>query len=127
MRRLQSLSRIAVLGGALVIIAMTLVLWSATGKAGFTKYHDPERAQREEAAAQDSFEDLFAEAGAEIESMPEVTNRFELGLLPGGPGKGLPSVLTIAGPAAVLALGASASLALRRKQPRGGTPQPAQS
>ncbi len=127
MRKLQIIWRLGVLGCAVMVIAMTLVLWSATGRAGYTKYHDPDRAQRDAEAASGSIEDLFDEAGAEIKALPEVANRFELGLLPGGLDKSVPSVLTIAGPASLIAAGSIFSLALFTRRLSSGTPKPTES
>ena len=110
--KLRLFWRLVVLVCAVMVIAMTMLLWSATGKAGYTRFFDPQRAQRDAQAAQGSIEDLFADAGAEIEALPEVENRFALGLAPSGPGKHLVSVITIAGPALVIAIGSLASLGI---------------
>ncbi|MCB9838321.1 MAG: hypothetical protein H6813_03200 [Phycisphaeraceae bacterium] len=103
-----------------VVVALTLLLWDATGRAGWTKFHDPDRAQRDAQAAEGSLEDLFADAG--IEGLPELENRFQLGLAPSGVGEHAASVLTIAGPAALVGLGSLASLAgMLRRGGRGET------
>lgn len=94
-----------ILLASLVVIAMAMVLWDATGRAGYTKYFDPERAAAtQEAEESDSIGDLFGEAGAEVESVDRIKNRFEFGLAPSGPDKHIASVATIAGPAAFAAL-----------------------
>lgn len=119
MQKLRMLWRVVVFGCAMMVIAMTLMLWSATGSAGYTKFHDAERAERDaQAAQQGSFEDLFADAGAEIEAMPEVKNLFALGLAPSTKkiDKHLVSVVTIAGPALVIALGSLGSFVLLLKK-----------
>ncbi len=117
MPRLRILWRLVVLACCAVVIAMTLLLWSATGRAGFTMYHDAERAARDAEAAQGSLEDLFADTG--IEPLDTIENRFALGLAPSGAGRHLVSVATIAGPAGVIGLGSIVSLvALLR---RGGS------
>lgn len=107
MQRLQLLWQIAVLACALLIITMTLLLWSETGRAGYTRFHDAERAHRDAQAATGSLEDLFEDTG--IESLAAVENRFMLGLAPSGSGAYAASVATIAGPALVIALGAAAA------------------
>ena len=125
MRSLKILWRLIVLGCCAVVIAMTLLLWSATGRAGYTRYHDAERAERDAQAAQGSIADLFADTG--IEALPEVENRFMLGLAPSGPGKHSVSVITIAGPAMLVGLGSLASLILllRKSSGSGAGFQPA--
>ena len=77
--------------------------------------HDPARAEREAEAAEGSLEDLFADTG--IESLPELENRFQLGLAPSGTGKHAVSVLTIAGPAMLIAVGTLGSLTLLLRRP----------
>jgi len=108
---MKLLWRLVVLGCCAVIITVTLALWSATGKAGYTKYYDADRAQRDAEAAQGSMEDLFADTG--IETLPEVENRFTLGLAPSGKTlRETASVATIAGPAIVVGLGSLLSIVL---------------
>lgn len=116
MRSLELCWRLGVLASMAVVIAMTLLLWSSTGRAGYTKYHDPARAQRDAQAQEGSLEDLFSDAG--IEALPEVPNEFQLGLLPSGAGKHAVSALTIAGPAALVGLGSIVSII--RRLPRAG-------
>ena len=124
MRNLRILWRLVVLGCMLVIIALTLLLWDATGRAGYTKLHDAERAERDAKAAEGSMEDLFAETG--IGTLPALENRFQLGLAPSGPGAHAAAVLTIAGPASVVAAGSIVSFALlvRRRPESRGIPIP---
>lgn len=110
MQRLRILWRLVVIACCAVVIAMTLLLWSATGRAGYTIYHDADRADRDAKAAEGSLEDLFADTG--IEPIESIENRFALGLAPSGTGKHLVSVATIAGPAGVVGLGAVGSLLL---------------
>jgi len=119
MQRLQILWRLAVIACCAVIIVMTLLLWSATGRAGFTKYHDAERAARDAKAAEGSLEDLFADTG--IEPIETIENRFALGLAPSGTGKHLVSVATIAAPAGVIGLGAAVSLVALLRRPDGAS------
>ena len=45
MHKLRMLWRLVVFACAVVVIAMTMLLWSATGSAGYTRFFDPERAE----------------------------------------------------------------------------------
>jgi len=110
MRALNILWRLIVIVCCALIVSLTLMLWDATGRAGYTRFHDPERAQREAEARSESLEDLFADTG--IETLPAMENRTRLGLAPSGFDAHLASVITIAGPAMVIGLGAGASLVL---------------
>lgn len=123
MRTLRFLWRLTALGCALVIIALTLLLWSATGRAGYTRFYDAERAQREAEAAEGSMEDLFADTG--IGTLPELENRFRFGLAPSGSGAHAASVVTIAGPATVVALGSMVSMVvfLKRRNIQASSPE----
>jgi hypothetical protein len=70
-------------------------------------------------------EDLFADTG--VEALPEVENRFALGLAPSGPGKHAVSVVTIAGPALVIAivsLGSFVLLLLKNRSARPNNTEP---
>ena len=119
MRNLQPLWRLAALACMAEIIALTMLLWSATGRAGYTRFYDAERAEREAQAAEGSMEELFADTG--IGELPELENRFRLGLAPSGFGAHAASVLTIAGPASVVALGSMVSLALSLRKKAAST------
>jgi len=94
-----------ILGVAIVL--QTLALWDATGRAAWTRFHDAERAAAEAAAQGGSLADLFEgtgvhdDAGGALEALP---NAFALGLLPSGPDRHAVSVLTLAGPGALIAL-----------------------
>ena len=110
----------------LSVCAQAVVLWRATRIEGyaFTRYYDEDRAQREAEAVEESLADLFAETGLEdntgpIESIP---NRFMLGVLPGGPGRDAISVLTLAGPGALVSVIASGGMlaSLRRSSSSAG-------
>ncbi len=99
----RTLARLATLACCAAIIALALTLWSATGRAGYTRYFDPARAQADQRAADASLGDLFEHTGvtagaAPLEGSP---NSFALGLLPGGapPDKRFVSVATLAAPA----------------------------
>ncbi len=107
----------------LSVCAQAVALWRATRIDGFTftRYHDEARAAREANAPGESLADLFADTGIEdntgaVETVP---NRFMLGLLPGGSDKHAISVLTLAGPGALVSLIAVLGLAasLRRSSP----------
>jgi len=104
-----------VLACGLAVCAQAVALWRATRIEGltFTRYHDPAR-DADAPAAGDSLADFLAETGLEDEtgSIEAAPNRFMLGLLPGGPGKHAISVLTLAGPGAVVSLVALGGLAL---------------
>ncbi len=128
MRRIaKSVAWAIVLLCGLAVCAQAVVLWRATRIEGFTftRYHDEQRAAREEEReAGDGLADLFAETGLEdntgaIETVP---NRFMLGLLPGGSDKHAISVLTLAGPGAVVAFIAFVGLvgSFRRSSPSAG-------
>lgn len=85
------------------VAAEAYLLWSATGRAGFTRYHDADRAAREAAAKDKSLGDLFEGPGLEDTTGPMQSppNGFALGLLPSGGGEHLVSLVTLAGPALV--------------------------
>ncbi len=107
------------------VVALTLVVWNATGRAGFTRYFDAARFERDRAAAAGSVADLFEGTGVTdgAKPMEGAPNSFALGLAPSaGPlDKGFASVATIAGPAALAAL---LSLVIGRRsspQRHGGT------
>ena len=103
--------RLLILLACAAVALQTVVLWSATGRAAFTRHFDEGRAQREAGAPGESLADLFEGTGlnddaGEIETTP---NRFALGLLPSTYpwavwDKHFASVATIAGPAAFIAL-----------------------
>lgn len=102
---LRTLARLVALACCAVVVALSFVVWNATGRAGFTRLHDPARAERDRQAAAGSVADLFegtgvAEGAKPLEGAP---NDFALGLLPGGGPMDarFASVATIAGPAAL--------------------------
>ena len=114
---IKSLVRPAVVFLCLFVIVESLVLWSATNRDPFTRYHDAERAERD--SNDQGLADLFGDSSSAADdtatsSLPPVPNQFRLGLLPSTypwriMDKHLVSVLTLAGPAAfiiVLTLGA---------------------
>lgn len=108
--------------------AEAYLLWSATGRAGFTRYHDAARAQREALARERSVGELFEGTGLEDKTGPmeRVENKFALGLLPSGGGAHLVSLVTLAGPAllaGVLAL--VQPLLVKRKTAHRAAPGPA--
>ncbi|MEC9374206.1 MAG: hypothetical protein VYC34_10200 [Planctomycetota bacterium] len=116
---MRKLARLINLLCALAIIGLSFWLWSATGRAGYTKYFDADRAQRDQqAASEDSIADLFEEAGADVEPPAPLENRFQFGLAPIGIDRHLVSVTTIAGPAAVVALISVAGLLVPGKKRR---------
>ena len=98
---MKRLTRIVLLLACAAVIAESFVLWAATGRAGFTRYRDPDR--ETQSSDEPSLSELFAGTGLEDETgaMPVVPNEFRLGLLPSGFDRHLVSVLTLAGPAGV--------------------------
>ncbi len=121
----KSVAWAIVLVCGLSICAQAVVLWRATRIEGFTftRYHDEERAAREAGSDSDSLADLFADTGIEDNTgaVERVPNRFMLGLLPGGSDKHAVSVLTLAGPGALVSLIAVVGLlgSFRRSSPSG--------
>lgn len=116
-KMIKSLVRPAVVFLCLFVIVESFVLWNATNRDPFTRYHDAERAERD--SNDQGLTDLFGDSSSAAESaatsaLPSVPNQFRLGLLPSTYpwmilDKHLVSVLTLAGPAAfviVLTLGA---------------------
>lgn len=99
-----------------LVIAQAIVLWSATGRAGFTRYYDPARAARERQAV--GVGELFAGTGLEDDtgSLTTVPNEFSLGLAPSGGGEHLLSVATLAGPATVAIVTVLIDAYLHRKR-----------
>lgn len=113
---------IRLVGGALgvAVAAQALVLWNATGRAAWTRYHDAARAAEEAAARGGSLADLFEDTGVHDDAggAPEaLPNAFALGMLPSGPDRHAVSVLTLAGPGAVVALWSLGGLAFGRRKP----------
>jgi hypothetical protein len=104
------------------VVLQTLWLWSETGRAGFTKFHDPS-VPVGAVQSSDPLDDILAQSGIEDDTgpMPERPNRFQLGLLPGGADRHAMSVLTIGGPAALAGawLLVSALLPCQRQRPAG--------
>jgi hypothetical protein len=115
-----------VLATGLSVCAQAIVLWRATRIEGytFTRYHDEERALLDAQAQGESLADLFAETGLEDNTgaIEDIPNRFMLGLLPGGSGKHAISVLTLAGPGALISVIALFGLlaSFRRSSPSEG-------
>ncbi len=116
--------RILIVACSLLIVAQALALCAATGWRTFTRFPQPEI---EEMNRSTGLYALFEGTGAFDNSpaAPNLDNRFALGLIP-YPAFGVEaiSVLTVAGPAALVAL--AALLARRRANPRSG-PQPSTS
>lgn len=111
-----------------VIIIFSFSLWMETGRATFTRLYDAQRAA-DEASSTTGLADLFdgttssdQNAGERIEAVP---NRFALGLAPAaypwqmGNAESV-SVLTLAGPAALIALLQLAPMKKRAKRGEGG-------
>lgn len=104
-----------ILGVAITMQA--LALWDATGRAAWTRFHDAERAAAEAEAQSGSLADLFEgtgvhdDVGGALETLP---NEFALGLLPSGADRHAISVLTLAGPGALIALWSFGGLLLCR-------------
>ncbi|MBL0921095.1 MAG: hypothetical protein IBJ10_03085 [Phycisphaerales bacterium] len=103
------------------IAAQSVMLWNATGRAAWTRFYDAERAAEEAAAAGGSLADLFEgtgihdDAGGAPEALP---NGFALGLLPSGPDHHAISVLTLAGPGALIVLWSFGGLLFGRRKAR---------
>ena len=121
-----SLAWVIVLICGLSVCAQAIVLWRETRIEGFTftRYHDAERAAREASAEGESLADLFADTGIEDHTgaVTTVPNQFMLGLLPGGSDKHAISVLTVAGPGALVSLIAAVGLvaSFKRSSPSVG-------
>lgn len=83
MLKLSLVARIVAFGCCALVAWQAFLLWSATGRAGFTRYHDAARAAEE--AASGGVADLFEGTGLEDEtgSLEEVPNDTALGALPG--------------------------------------------
>ncbi|MEX2219282.1 MAG: hypothetical protein WD749_11065 [Phycisphaerales bacterium] len=90
--------------GGLAIASQAIALCGATGWAGFTRYHSEEIVQMN---APGELERAFAGTGLNdsIGRMSKIDGRFAFGWLPSPTlGPEALSVLTIGGPAAILAL-----------------------
>lgn len=100
-------ARLVVVLGALLVIAQSLILWHATGRAGFTRYFDEAR-EAERAQREPSLADLFEGTGLHDERgvLEDLPNRFALGLLPSGPDHHAVSVFTLVAPATLALLAA---------------------
>jgi hypothetical protein len=83
----------------LLVAGQAFLLWSATGKAVFTRYHNPDRDQAATTPS-DSARDLFEQTGLEDDTGPiqELPNRFMLGLFPSGPDRHFVSLATLTAP-----------------------------
>ena len=104
---------------ALGIGAQAAVLWNATGRHVFTA---DSRATHD---AVPSLAELFGDTGLEDATgpMPEPAPGSRLGLLPSSPDHRAVSVLTVAGPAAIIALYALISRAPRARTHQGDAPR----
>ena len=116
MRTVRILARLVVIACACAIALQAHTLWRETriDNYTFTRYYDPARDSRSPAdPLAGGLSDLFADTGLEDNTgrMEEIPNRFMLGLLPAGPGRDAISVLTLAGPALLIALLALAGVA----------------
>jgi hypothetical protein len=115
MRLVRVLSRVVVIACAGAIALQAVTLWRETRieNLTFTRYYDPARDGASSREPGGGLSDLFAGTGLEDNTgtMETIPNRFMLGLLPAGPGRDAISVLTLAGPAALIALLALAGLA----------------
>lgn len=111
MRTLRIFTRLIVVVCAGAIALQSYTLWRETRIEGytFTRYYDQARALQQREAKQDGLADLFEGTGLEDNTgaMEEIPNRFMLGLLPAGAGRDAVSLLTLAGPALLVALFAS--------------------
>lgn len=105
---MRRLARFGIVVLCLAVALQSAILWTATGRAGFTRYRHPEPAAQGEPRSSD-LDALLAESGLEDAAgpMPIRDNAFAFGLFPAGADEHAISVLTIGGPAllgAVLAL-----------------------
>lgn len=89
--------RVIVVVCAVTVMAQALALWWHTGRAGLTRYYDPERARIERTAA--AMDALFEPNGDGPSAPRAPTNSFALGLLPSGLDRHFLSVATFGGPA----------------------------
>lgn len=101
---MRRVARFGVVLLCLVIAAQAVVLWSVTGRAGFTRYRHPEAPGA--SGADSDLAALLSESGLEDRTgpMPTRDNAFAFGLLPAGADAHALSVATIAGPALLGAL-----------------------
>lgn len=115
MRLLARLLLAAVVAAPAVL---AFLLWDATGRAGWTRYRDADRAEREAAAAEESLADLFEDTGVndELGALDTVPNEFALGMLPSGGGRHLVSLATIAVPSLLGAAWILLAPAVRRRR-----------
>ncbi|MGD9693046.1 MAG: hypothetical protein AB7G17_09685 [Phycisphaerales bacterium] len=93
-----------------LVVAQGVLLWDATGRAGYTRFKDTDRAAREASApsAADLFADTGLTDGGDVR-VAEVPNGFALGLLPSTyPWRvwdpHLASLVTIAAPALLISV-----------------------
>ncbi|TVQ30453.1 MAG: hypothetical protein EA376_13000 [Phycisphaeraceae bacterium] len=106
----RTLGRTLILLFSLALIIQAFLLWNGTGRAAWTRYHNPVLAP---APGDDDngFADLFAGTGLDDERGPLEANdnRFALGLFPSTYpwalwDRHIVSFATLAGPAALIAL-----------------------
>jgi hypothetical protein len=121
---MRTLLRVAGVFLGVVIALQALMLWNATGGAMFTAYPTAARAQMQQWDA--AAEAIFA-AGEDPPAPGEVTpppgaevtnNSFKFGLLPAGADKHVASVMTIAGPAAVMSAALLVAAVRGARRPR---------
>lgn len=93
-----------VLGACGFAAALSVVTYSATGFAAFTRFPDPAVI---ETSQTDDLSSLFADTGLNDEAgeVGAVESRFALGLLPSGPGRASLSVATVVFGAGAVSLG----------------------
>lgn len=103
-------TRLVILLMSAVVVAQVFTVWAATGRAGYTRYFDPERAQREQQT--DHLADLFENTGLQegMDKLADVPNRFMLGIAPSGSGKYAVSVVTLVSPVVVMVMIVGAGL-----------------
>ena len=112
-----------------VLIVQPLLLWNATGRATFTRYVNEARAAAEAQSAQSDVASLFDNTGVNdgFETIELEPNRFALGLLPSTYphriwDRDLVSVLTIAGPGAIVLFVSILPLRIGRGGQKSGGP-----
>lgn len=103
---MQRIHRDIIAGVCLLAVLASITLYIATGAKGYSRRADPEvAAMNEQSGMGDLFEQETGTVAEETDS--GLTGEYAFGLAPGGPHSlDAMSVLTVAGPAVVIALAA---------------------
>jgi hypothetical protein len=95
--------RAAIVLCSVIVVAQAFALWGQTGRAGLTRFHDPERAARDrQTIANNAI--LDGPGAVPAEPVAESPNTFALGLLPFGLNRHALSVASLAAPAVLAAI-----------------------